>query len=69
MMYKRLHRLALTLISKKILAWIVSCFFVWYAKINGDEWVLLTAAIFTLDLATKMKAPFQGDANGIKAED
>lgn len=69
MICKRLHRLLITFIAKKYFAWLTACVFLWFAKISGSEWVLLTAAIFTLDLATKMKAPFQGDTNGTKAED
>ena len=60
-MIKRMDRLIKTMIAKKIVAWIVATVLLVHHYINGQEWVLLTAAIFTLDLATKMKAP--GAAN------
>lgn len=52
-MKQRLHRLMLTFIAKKYCAWAVASMFLWYGKISGTDWVLLTAAIFALDLATK----------------
>ena len=58
-MLLRCERLLLTLIAKKYLAWAVACWFLWSAKISGTDWVLLTAAIFAIDLATKVKAPAQ----------
>lgn len=67
-MKKRLERLILTLLSKKILAWIVGCVFCWYAKISGTDWCLLTAAIFTLDLATKIKAPLTSEVANERPE-
>lgn len=54
-MKSRLRRLGETFIAKKYVAWATSCAFLWYGKIAGSEWVLLTAAIFALDLATKVK--------------
>ncbi|HAR44676.1 MAG TPA: hypothetical protein DCS05_00480 [Nitrospiraceae bacterium] len=49
----RFRRLCETFIAKKYVAWAVACAFLWYGKITGTDWVLLTAAIFTLDLFTK----------------
>ena len=62
-MKKRFERLLITLIAKKYLAWAVACAFLWYSKISGTDWILLTAAIFTLDLATKMNVPKPEAAN------
>lgn len=59
-MLNRVKRLTLTLIAKKYLAWAVSTWLLTAGYINGQEWVLLTAAIFALDLATKVKVP-QGE--------
>lgn len=56
-MLKRIDRLIKTMIAKKIVAWITATALLVYGYINGQEWVLLTAAIFTLDLATKIKTP------------
>jgi len=57
----RWRRLAETFVAKKYVAWVVASVFLWFAKISGTDWVLLTFAIFTLDLATKMKvAPPKG---------
>lgn len=56
-MLKRVERLILTFIAKKYVAWCVASAFLWFAKISGSEWVLLTGAIFTLDLVTKVKCP------------
>ena len=56
-MIKRIKRLAETFISKKYVAWCVSIWLLTQGYITGQEWVLLTAAIFALDLATKIKAP------------
>ena len=56
-MSSRFYRLFITFIAKKYCAWGVACAFLWHEKISGTDWVLLTAAIFALDLATKMKAP------------
>jgi hypothetical protein len=57
LMKKRLHRLLLTFIGKKYVAWVVCCVFCWFGKISGTDLVFLTGAIFTLDLFTKMKVP------------
>lgn len=54
-MIKRLHRLVITFIAKKYIAWGVATWLLINRYISGQEWVLLTAAIFALDLATKMK--------------
>ena len=58
-MLKRLHRLALTFVAKKYVAWVTASVFLWFTKISGSEWVLLTGAIFVIDLATKVKVPMK----------
>lgn len=58
-MWSRMNRLVLTLIAKKYLAWAVACGFLWAGKVTGTDWVLLTGAVFALDLATKVKAPYR----------
>lgn len=58
-MKNRVSRLIKTLISKKILAWAVATWLLTQGYIGGQEWVLLTCAVFALDLATKIKAPFK----------
>jgi hypothetical protein len=62
-MLGRLERLALTFMAKKYVAWITACHFLVFGYISGQEWVLITAAIFTLDLATKMKV---GEIHNVK---
>lgn len=52
-MLDRLKRLGLTFIAKKYVAWVVSIALLWYSKIDGSEWCLLTAAIFTIDYYSK----------------
>lgn len=56
-MLKRIVRLINTFIAKKYVAWITATWLLIEGYISGQEWVLLTAAIFALDLATKIKAP------------
>jgi len=55
--YARIERLVLTFLGKKYVAWGVACWFLMEGKISGTDWILLTAAIFALDLVTKVKAP------------
>ena len=52
-MRDRLYRLFLTFIAKKYVAWAVSVALLWFGKIAGSEWCLLTAAIFTIDYYSK----------------
>lgn len=54
-MINRLYRLMITLIAKKYVAWLTATWLLVQGYISGQEWVLLTAAIFALDLATKIK--------------
>jgi hypothetical protein len=56
-MLNRLKRLGETFIAKKYVAWMTACVFLWFGKITGTDWVLLTGIIFGLDLATKMNVP------------
>lgn len=65
-MYERLRRLIVTFVAKKYVAWAVASAFLWFGKISGTDWILLTAAIFVIDLATKIRAPYSAggtDAN------
>lgn len=57
-MLKRFKRLLETFIAKKYVAWVTLCVFCWFGKITGNDLFLATAAIFTLDLVTKVKVPF-----------
>ena len=54
-MIKRFKRLAETFVAKKYVAWAVAAAFLWYGKISGTDWCLLTAAIFTIDAYSKTK--------------
>lgn len=56
-MIHRMKRLIETFIAKKYVAWITATWLLVNGYISGQEWVLLTAAIFALDLATKVKVP------------
>ncbi len=52
-MKNRFKRLMETLIAKKYLAWAVATALLWYAKISGTDWCLLTTAIFCIDAYSK----------------
>ena len=54
-MIKRLKRLVETFIAKKYVAWCVAILMLWYGKISGTDWVMLTGAIFAIDAYTKTK--------------
>lgn len=64
-MMRRLHRLALTFIAKKYVAWGVATWLLVQGYLSGQEWVLLTASVFLLDLATKIKVPQQEVPNAV----
>lgn len=62
-MYKRFKRLLNTFVAKKYVAWLTATWLLVQGYVSGQEWVLLTAAIFALDLATKIKSPYQETEN------
>lgn len=52
-MKKRFKRLIETFIAKKYVAWVVAIVMLWYGKISGTDWVMLTCGIFIIDAYTK----------------
>lgn len=54
-MGKRIKRLIETFIAKKYVAWAAATALLWYGKVTGTDWVLLTSAIFTIDAYSKTK--------------
>ena len=51
----RLKRLVETFIAKKYVAWVAATVLLWFAKISGTDWCLLTAGIFVIDAYSKTK--------------
>ena len=49
----RVDRFLETMVSKKIFAWWWATGFLWFGKLDATSWVLLTAAIFGLDVWQK----------------
>lgn len=54
-MGKRIKRLIETFIAKKYVAWVVAIAMLWYGKISGTDWVMLTGAIFAIDAYSKIR--------------
>lgn len=52
-MIQRFKRLAETFVAKKYVAWLTAIALLWFGKIDGAEWCLLTGAIFTIDYYSK----------------
>ena len=52
-MGKRIKRLIETFIAKKYVAWVAAIALLWFGKLDGAEWCLLTGAIFTIDYYSK----------------
>jgi hypothetical protein len=52
-MKNRFKRLIETFVAKKYVAWAVSIALLWFGKIAGAEWCMLTGAIFTIDYYSK----------------
>lgn len=50
---ERLHRLVLTFVAKKYVAWVVASWFLWEDKVTGTDWIMLTAGIFAIDAWSK----------------
>ena len=54
-MAKRFKRLVETFIAKKYVAWATAIVLLWYGKISGTDWIMLTGAIFAIDAYSKTK--------------
>lgn len=50
---ERVHRLIITFVAKKYVAWAVACWFLWKDKVTGTDWIMLTAGIFAIDAWSK----------------
>lgn len=62
-MGKRIKRLIETFIAKKYVAWVAAIALLWFGKITGTDWCLLTGAIFAIDAYSKTKlAPPTGES-------
>jgi hypothetical protein len=51
----RLKRFVLTMISKRIFAWIIATIFFYQGMISEGPWLLFTCAVFGLDVYQKVK--------------